>query len=164
MILFIIWFNLRLLLLVPNCDTMFFLCSRVHFWIFVSVYFSITAVDFILYSLAYFQLTIFPLESTSAIMYLPGSYSGFWPERNSSPFFSYFLPYWTPFIWLNCKILIFSVPSFIVVALIYNYKGQDKKNHIFMRGVTIFIRIQSCILLIRELLQFEFHNWLPHFS
>ena len=116
--LFIIWFSLRLLLLVPNWDTMFFLCYNDHFCTFVSLYCYTTVVERTSYSLAGLLPTIRPF-STSSSMYLPGSCYVFCPERRSSPSLVSILPSLVPFIWLNCSILTYFRDSFIVVAIYY---------------------------------------------
>ena len=82
--LFIIWFSFRLLLLVPNCDTMFFLCSSDHFCSLVSLYFSTTACVLTSYILAGRHSTILS-PSTTATRYDPGVFSAFCPLSSNSP-------------------------------------------------------------------------------
>ncbi len=105
MILFIIWLSLRLLLLVPNCETIFFLCSKLHFCTLDSFSSSFTAVHLRSYIPAFLHYTTLP-PSTTATRYYPGSFT---PRcllmSNSSPV-DYTFPSWTPRIWLNCKIFI----------------------------------------------------------
>jgi hypothetical protein len=105
MMLFIIWLSLRLLLLVPNCDTMFFLCSRLHFCTFVSTSCSSTAVDRMSYSRAGCTWLIWPLCKTDSSRYFPGRGYGRCPASSSSPSLNSFLPECSPRIWLNCRIL-----------------------------------------------------------
>lgn len=104
--LFIIWLSFRLLLLVPNWETIFFLCSKLHFCTLDSDYCWLTTVDRISIILEGNHFTIL-LFSTIAIKYLPGS---------STPLCDYIyimrvlsslcqlrvdsLPYLVPFIWL----------------------------------------------------------------
>ncbi len=106
--LFIIWFSFLLLLLVPNWDTIFFLWSSDHFWVFVSAYCYFIAVERMSNIEAGCQSMILPF-STTATRYSPGSLTPSCEERINYSFVfltSYFLPYLTPFIWLNWRILI----------------------------------------------------------
>jgi hypothetical protein len=113
MMLFIIWLSFRLLLLVPNWDTIFFLCYRLHFCTLDSDYCSLTTVDRISIILVGNHFTIL-LSSTTAIKYLPGSSTPLWDYiyrmRVLSSLFQFradSLPYLVPFIWLYWSMYIY---------------------------------------------------------